>query len=152
MRRRKDRASVHSDVPEEPCREEKKEIWTRNFLNFSYGDAPSVTLAYTNMHTTCVHLYHQLWIVALWWWLPHKVEKVWTEEKKRWGGKRITLVNSLLCLFMLLCLMLTGGMLQSLYLPISSSLLLSIIPCVFFFQLKEINCYFLWCLHLCIFF
>lgn len=42
-----------------------KEIWTLNFLNFSYADAP-VTLTYIcHMHTTSVHLYHQLWVVAL---------------------------------------------------------------------------------------
>lgn len=30
-----------------------KKIWTLNFLNFSYADAPTVTQIYTLAYTTC---------------------------------------------------------------------------------------------------
>lgn len=93
-----------------------KKIWTLNFLNFSYADAP---YCYTNshscihhMHTASVHLCHQLWSVALC-CIVMMFATLGRNDFNRKPTKKITLVNSLSCLFhvLLLCLMLTGRML-----------------------------------------
>lgn len=114
----KRRHHVCSEVEEDWRR--KKKIWTLNFLNFSYADAPycytdSHTCIY-HMHTTSVHPYHQLWFVALCcivMMFATLRRNNFNRKNKHTHKKKLTLVNSLLCLFhvLLLCLLLTGGML-----------------------------------------
>lgn len=110
----KRRPHVYSEVVEEGRRKENMdiELFKLFIRRRSYCYTNSHTCIY-HTHTTSVHAYHPLWFVAL-----CCIVMMFTtlngnhfNRKKKW--QKITLVNSLLCLFhvLLLCLMLTGGML-----------------------------------------